>query len=144
MSGLAGAPELIARLKRIAEEAPKEFGDALYQEALGVQKVALTRCPVDDGPLRASIITNKPVYEGRDISVTIQAGGPSAPYALAVHEHLSEHSPASWKAAEASGSGVHWSVAGTGPKFLEGPLLEAKPTLAASLAKRIDLNGMAR
>jgi len=126
MSGLEGAPELIARLKRIAEEAPKEFGAALYQEALAIQKLSMGMTPVDTGALRASHQTEKPAIRGGEVSVAINVGGPSAPYALPVHERLDVHHPVGQA------------------KFLEYAVLASKPDLAQNIAKRIDLARMAR
>lgn len=98
--------------------------------------------PVDLGTLRASG-TVKPVKRsGTNYSVTLYYGGPSAPYALAVHEHPSEHSPPSWR-----GKGVEdilavrtripWSLDGRGPKYLERPLLQAMDGMAERLGARI-------
>jgi hypothetical protein len=143
-------PQLLAKLEKIQHEAPKEMGAAMYQEALVLQKVAQKRCPVAPGgirgvrpgELRASIIVTKPEYaDNGEVSVKIVAGGPSIGYALAVHEHLSEHSPPSWQ--DKGPDQIHWNAAGTGPKFIEGPVLEARPTWLARLAARIDMNRMA-
>ena len=139
---ITGLRELIARLESIAGAAPSEAARALYEEANLVMTVSKERCPVapDGGTLRASGTVDEPVVEGRDISVRLSYGGAASDYALAVHEHPSEHSPHSWKVAEAEGRGIHWNAAGTGPKFLEGPVQEARAHLGERLADRIDLN----
>jgi hypothetical protein len=69
------------------------------------------------------------------IEANLVYGGPAAPYALAVHEHLSKHSPPSWQTAERSGGGVRFNPPGRGPKYLEKPLMEARRTLARDLAR---------
>ena len=77
--------------------------------------------PVDQSTLQGSGHVEAPVVEGNQASVRLAYGGPAADYAEAVHEHLSEHSPHSWKVAEASGRGVHFTQGG--PKYLERPFL---------------------
>jgi hypothetical protein len=122
---LEGVEEMKARLLRLAAEAPKEVGRALYEEAKIEEKESRERTPVLTGALRASHETSKPRID-RDISVTIRVGGPSAPYALPVHENLD----AFHKVGQA--------------KFLESTLLESAPYMAQRIAKRIDLNRAAR
>lgn len=136
---LRGADQFRARLEQLAREMPRQVGRALYEEALAVQRESMRRCPVapDGGALRASHETHQPVITPGEISVSITVGGPSEPYARSVHEHLSEHSPPSWQAAEAAGRPVQWNVGG--PKFLESAVLEAGENLDERLAKRLDL-----
>jgi hypothetical protein len=82
------------------------------------------RCPVDTtddaphpGNLRASIHVEKPVREGRTLTVTF-ATGQQAPYAIYVHENPDAFHPVG-----------EW-------KFMEGPIKEATPYFAARIAKR--------
>jgi hypothetical protein len=140
VSRIKGAGEMRARLKKLATAYPKRVAAALYIEAQIIMTEAKKRCPVapDGGTLRASGFVEKPEYTvGRSWSVTMSFGGAADAYALAVHEHLSEHSPPSWIAAEKSGRGIHWNAAGTGPKFLENPINEASPRLAERIGDRI-------
>jgi hypothetical protein len=130
---MQGADRIRHRLEGLAARIPNEVARALYEEALIEMKESMRRTPVDTGALRASHETLPPVISGRDISVTIQVGGPAVRYAIAVHEHLSEHSPPSWIAA----GDVEFHVGG--PKFLESTILESKPFMAARIAKRIEL-----
>lgn len=123
---LMGADELIRKLQQIAKDAPQEFGRALYQEALVSQKEAMQRCPVDTGALRASHETSQPNISGGEISVSISAGGPSAPYAQAVHYDLQAHHPV--------GEAL----------WLERTIVESIPFLPQRLADRIDLNRLVR
>jgi hypothetical protein len=117
---------LVARLEKLAIEAPKELGAAMYQEGLVIQGVSMSRTPVEFGALRASHATQRPDFSGSDPSVQITVGGPSAPYAVYVHENLAAHH--------------HVGQA----KFLESAIKEAAPTFAASVARRFDLNRAAR
>lgn len=123
---LNGADELRRRLERLAKEAPAEFGRALYQEALIEQKEAMQRCPVATGTLRGSHETSLPDLSGGEISVTISAGGPAAPYAAAVHYNLEAYHPV--------GEAL----------WLERTLIESKPFIGQRVANRIDLNRLVR
>ena len=72
---------------------------------------AKRRTPVGHGTgggiLRASGHVQEPVRNGRNISCTLAFGGAAEKYAVAVHEHLSEHSPLSWIISEVFGDGVN-------------------------------------
>jgi hypothetical protein len=123
---IKGLIEMRAKLRRLAAEFPQEVGRALYQEALIEAKESMRRTPVDTGALRASHETERPKYEGREISVTIKVGGPAAPYALIVHEDLDAYHPVGRS------------------KFLESTIRESKPFLGQRVARRVDLNRLAR
>ncbi len=131
MSGeIKGIEELQHKLSSLGPNAVKQGGAALYQEALLIKIEAVHRCPKDTGNLRDSHDVTKPAIDGEGVSVSIVCGGPAAPYALAVHENLNP--------------GVHWSLDGTGPKWLENTVREASATLAERIVKRIDMNAAAR
>lgn len=91
--------------------------------------------PVDDGPLKSSVKASIPSYNGNFLEVFIHAGDETAPYALAVHEHLSEHSPFSWRRAEEEGRPVTFHPLGRGPKFVQTPLLAMSGTFTADIAE---------
>lgn len=94
---------------------------ALRSEGEAVKTASMENTPVDLGALKGSHVVS--IEEtASTIAVHIGVGGPAAPYAEAVHEHLSEHSPPSWKAAEAAGRPVQFSEGG--PKFLERAMNE--------------------
>lgn len=94
--------------------------------------------PVDLGALRDTGFTMPPKRgPGRLITVELVFGGPSTPYAIAVHEHPSIFDPPSWK-----GNVVNFNVGG--PKYLERPLLDAAPTILRDIAANIDLQSMVR
>lgn len=113
-------------LKNIARNAPGDLAQALFAEAQIERTESMKRTPVEFGPLRASHEVTEPKINGRDISVSIVVGGPSAPYALYVHENLEAHHPIGQA------------------KFLESTILESRPHLTARIARRIDMKRMMR
>lgn len=112
------------RLATLARNVPNEVGRALNAEAHVERAESMRRTPVEFGPLRASHDVPEPKVDGRDISQQILVGGPSAPYALYVHENLE----AFHKVGQA--------------KFLESTILESRPFMAQRVARRIDLQRM--
>lgn len=130
-----GLDGVVGRLKILEEAIPELGPKELYKFANIIMTDAKENyVPVDNGPLRASGMVMEPVIEGRNISVTMGFGGAAEAYALAVHEHLSDYSPPSWKKAEASGRGVHFSPAGHGPKYLERPVIAHANELVETIA----------
>lgn len=112
-----GAKAMVARLEAIARKIPNEAGKRLFQQGLVIEGQAIRLTPVEFGALNSSSETARPVISGGNVSVTISFGGPSAPYAAAVHENLS----ARHRVGQA--------------KYLEQPVLEAMPTLAGKLGR---------
>jgi Bacteriophage HK97-gp10, putative tail-component len=119
---LDGAAAMREKLSRLAQKFPDEVSRALYQEV----EVEVTECkrrtPVDTGNLRASIHQEGPERKGLRVVTAIVCGGPSAPYAVYVHEDLE----AFHRVGQA--------------KFIESVLLESRQYLAERIARRIDLN----
>jgi hypothetical protein len=117
-----GTGAMLAKLRKLRDLSPYEFGRAMRQET----EVEATNCkretPVETGALRGSIHAEGPFLDGRKITTAVVAGGPAAPYALIVHEDLEAYH----KNGEA--------------KFIERPLQESAPHMAERVAKRIDLN----
>lgn len=113
-------------LANIARNAPGDLSKALLEEAHVERAESMRRTPVEFGPLRASHEVLKPKVNGRDISVSIVVGGPSAPYAWYVHENLE----AFHKVGQA--------------KFLESTVLESRDHFPARVARRIDMRRMTR
>lgn len=114
-----------AKLSRLAKRFPDEVGRALFIETEIESKEVKRRTPVDKGPLRASVHVEGPNRSGsgyRTIGTAIVAGGPSAPYAVYVHENL--------EAYHAVGQA----------KFIESVIMEVRPHMAARVARRIELN----
>lgn len=111
---------------------------ALYEEGLAIMADSQSNyVPVDEGVLRASGHVTPPQTMGDETTVTLSFGGAAAPYAIAVHEHLGEHSPRSWRVAEAAGRPVQFHPSDRGPKYLERPLLKAQEGFVSRLAERI-------
>lgn len=142
MRGLRGGTAMANKLRDIAKRFPDRVASAIYMEANSIMSKSKRLCPVapDGGTLRASGTVHKPERKGRQISVLMSYGGAAQDYAIAVHEHLSEHSPPSWIIAEETGRGINWNADGTGPKFLEIPINEAMPGMLQRLAARIHLD----
>jgi len=142
---LTGQAEMMAKLRRIAAEMPNKVGAALYMEAnLIMTRAKREFVPVNLGILLGTGDVDRYVEEPGGIYVLLHFGGPSAPYALAVHEHPSAFSPPSWEGKPIEGihsvrTGEPWSLDGRGPKFLERPLMEAAEGLAGRLAKALHL-----
>jgi len=134
---LKGVSQMQSRVNAIARRHPDRVAAALYRQG----EFIMTRSkdefvPVDLGTLRGTGHVVPPERDGRLVRVILAYGGPAAPYALAIHEHLSSHSPPSWRHGT-----VHFSPSGTGPKYLERPLMEWLATGAEALAKDIGLEG---
>jgi hypothetical protein len=118
MIELTGEEKMRARLLAYANKIPEICEAALYEEAHIEMTESMKRTPVDKGPLRASH-TVETKRRGSDISATIGVGGPSAPYAVYVHED----EDAFHKVGQA--------------KFLESTILESRPYMALRIATRI-------
>lgn len=133
---LRGAKEMQRKMESLAKRFPDRIKNALQIEA---EKIA-TRSknefvPVDLGTLRSSIHVEEPIRKGKDIEVTIAAGGAAAPYALTVHEYPSDYDPPSWKGGE-----VEFSPPGRGPKYIERPLKQAIKGMSNRIAESLDLD----
>ena len=109
---------------------------ALTTEAKTVMRKANSLTPKKEGDLRASAETDRARREGRMLLVTMGFGrsGPSAAYALAIHEHPSQHSPPSW-----GSKPIKFTTRGTGHKYLERPLRESEAGMNDRIAARIRL-----
>ena len=128
-----GVDELQAKLLQAHAKALMALGGAIQLEG----ETIMTRSkrefvPVDLGTLRGSGHVTQPEYSGHKAEVTLGYGGPAAAYALAVHEHPSVHSPPTWQ-----GKDINWNVAGSGPKYLEKPMLESRKGQGQRIARRI-------
>jgi hypothetical protein len=108
------------QLEELLRKKLEESKKALYIEALKIMAVSIMRTPVDTGALRASHSVSRPETNGDDTSVTISVGGPSAPYAIYVHENLEAHHPVGQA------------------KFLESAILEARGEIGQNIIMRIN------
>lgn len=132
---LKGTRSVQKKLNRLAAQFEDRLPIALQTEAELIMTTSKRdHVPVDLGTLRATGHVEKVRRVGKTLSVRLVYGGPSAPYALAVHEHLSSHSPPTWR-----GITVSFGPGDRGPKYLERPLVDAAPGMAARLAARMKL-----
>jgi hypothetical protein len=89
-----GATRLANKIQAAAQAGPQAVGMALYQEAEAIMTASKeTYVPVDTGALRASGRVEPPIALGAVLAVTMGFGGPSAPYAVIVHEDLTKRHP---------------------------------------------------
>jgi hypothetical protein len=137
---LKGTKTMAAKLRAMAENQHKRGSTSLFRRAQAILKRSREEfVPVDEGDLRDSGYVK--LFRDTRERTTIQIGF-SALHAVPVHEHLSEHSPYSWRTAEARGSPVRFHPDGRGPKFLEIPFLEAQATLKRDLAQDLQLKDL--
>lgn len=142
-----GFRKVAAELRRLAKDVPRQVEQALRIEAeLIMTEAKEFYVPVDLGTLRSSGVVEPVQRRGDKITVELVFGSAAAPYALAVHEHPSQHSPPSWtgKAVEDISSvsdRVDWSLGERqrGPKYLERPLRFAADGMAERIARRVQL-----
>ena len=132
---VTGTDEMDAAIAALGEKWLEAAAEVLRAEAEAIMTDSKTNyVPVDRGGagLQGTGHVER-VERTRDgLSVRMAYGGPAARYAQAIHEHLSEYSPPSWKKAEASGHGVHFRHGG--PKYLERPILKALGGMADRIA----------
>ena len=127
---IKGDKQLQRNLTKLAIKTPIGVGAALFQEGQTIMAASKESfVPVDLGALRASGDVAKPEIKATGASVTLFYGGDASAYALAIHEHPSAASPPSWS------GGVKFKRGG--PKYLEKPIRNAIPGMAARLAVKI-------
>lgn len=93
---IKGMDELRRKLAEAGERAMPLLTKAMRSAAEQVATDARKRVPVDTGTLMRSIKAQPMERHGSQIVATVGAGGPSIPYAIAVHEYP-EHAPRSWQ-----------------------------------------------
>ena len=114
-----GEKQIKAKMAAVANRVHTAVGVALYNEGLIEMAESMARTPVKTGALRGSHITRHPEYRGQDVSVTIEVGGPAAPYAVVVHEDLEAFHP-------------------TGQaKYLESTIMQSAPFMLDRISKRL-------
>ena len=111
--------ELLRKINRLNSQITQSARRGLREAAEEVMAKSKEFVPVDTGALRESGHVSRVKTEGNLLSVEMAYGNSSTRYARRVHEWL--------------GSNVHWSVDGTGPKYLERPYLEMLPEIPAKL-----------
>jgi len=137
---ITGHKELAGNLRYFGQELSRRNIRGILARAEYVLEQAQERfIPEDLGNLSDS---GRIVVSPKGWSVSVVFGGPGIPQAVAIHEHLSEHSPYSWRVAEAKGAGVQWTKPGTGPKYVERPLLEEARDLARNMNEELDIESI--
>ncbi|MBC7340892.1 MAG: HK97 gp10 family phage protein [Clostridia bacterium] len=162
-----GTRELRRALEKLGKRTLVEAGKALYAEAELIMTESKKQCPVDTGTLKSTGYVEQPKYSGGQVTVQMGYGGPAAPYAVIVHEGYGPHAitaknakvlaaPANkWKGGPVNeyeskqlpkyskdgnyvilGKTVH-HPGFAGKKYLENPVNEAAPQLAARLTRRL-------
>lgn len=112
--------ELLDRALKVAgRDARRHMGFALFAEGNRIMEDSKQVVPVDTGTLRNSGTVMPPQVSGGGVSVELGYGGLARDYALVIHE-----APREW----------NWSKPGTGPKYLERPVLAAARGLPRRLA----------
>lgn len=126
------ASAVLASLSKLGTSIPREAAGALSEVAEEIMTESQDLVPVDLGALKNSKFVQSPERASDGLSVTMGYGGEAAAYAEAVHEHPSATSPQSWLK-----GAVHFQTPGTGPKFLERPVVAAQRTFASDIAARL-------
>lgn len=112
------------RLQRKFKERPKEVlklaAQSINVEAEAIMAEAKEITPVDLGALRASGLVMPVQFMPTKIRVAMGFGGPSAPYAIYVHEDLTANHPVGQA------------------KFLEQPFRDRLPGMSKRIAERIE------
>lgn len=121
---VTGMDALMRRLQSLAHRAPQRLGAAMRAEAEIEMTEAKKRTPVKTGALRGSGHVTGPEIQGNEITVLYQFGGPSAPYAVEIHENLEMFHP-------------HGQA-----KFLESVILESAPYMAERIAQRVRVSDL--
>jgi hypothetical protein len=124
---LKGLQAFKRKIKNIARIAPREFGNALWDELDEVEKPeSMKRTPVDTGDLKESHETYGPFIRKDRVWAEIRVGGGKVDYAIVVHENTE----AFHRVGQA--------------KFLESTLLEAAPFILRRVKERMDLEKIAK
>jgi hypothetical protein len=130
---ISGLPKVKRALKALGKKGPKAMAGALFREGEGIMGDSKEKfVPVDKGNLKSSGHVAKPKISAQGASVELGYGGPSAPYALAVHEN-----PRAGKTGGVSPSGAQyttWAQTG-GWKYLETPFKQHLKGMDDRLAK---------
>lgn len=113
---------LSPNLRRVADRYPDVVGKGLMVETEIETTEVRRRTPIDLGPLVASVHAEGPFREARRIWSAIVAGGPTAAYAIIVHEDPDAFHPVG-----------QW-------KYIESVIMEARAYILSRVARRIQLS----
>lgn len=120
---LKGITEVLSNLRKLHDYSPKEIGRSLMEETQVEVKECQRRSPVLSGTMRDEIHAEGPKMDGKEITAIITTGQKSIDYALQQHEDT--------ELIHAVGEA----------KFIEGPIMESAPHMAARVAHRLDFSG---
>lgn len=87
------ASDLQKKIEGLIFTVPKEVRQFLRKEGEITKADSMKNTPIEYGALRGSHEVIGPESDGRDIEVQVTVGGPSADYAVYVHENLEAHHP---------------------------------------------------
>lgn len=87
----SASSEFIKNLKFWRSTFVRDVANAQYVETELLSTQVKYRTPVDTGTLRSTVHAEGPFFRGNSIETRIVAGGPSAAYALFVHEMVWLH-----------------------------------------------------
>lgn len=134
---VSGSKQLLGRMESLRRRGERSTFEAMEDFAYKILDRAKNEfVPQDSTDLLESGGVEMEKGTGFNCTATIYFGrtGDAAAYALAVHEHLSEHSPPSWVTETGEDKGINWTIPGTGPKYLETPFREEATRLPAVMA----------
>lgn len=117
------ASDLKKKIESLIFTVPKEVRTFMRKEGEITKADSMQHTPLEYGALRASHEVIGPTSDGKDIEVEVTVGGPSADYAVYVHENLE----ANHSIGEA--------------KFLENAVARRQQGLLSRLASALGLNG---
>lgn len=120
---IEGVSELQEKLRQFGGIVAQSVGKGMYREGEAIMAKSKPITPIEFGPLRASGHVELPVITQDGASVELGYGGPSAPYAVYVHERTDLHHRPPTQA-----------------KFLEQPLKEAAEGMGERLAEFVSLD----
>ena len=123
---LVGEERMQAKLRKLATKFPDKIRGVLRFHAELIMTDSKNHfVPVDLGALKSSGFVDQPTRgSGREISIDLFYGGPSAPYAIVQHEDLSLN--------HTTGSA----------EYLKRPLEAAIPNLARNMARDLNIEPM--
>ena len=115
---LKGSDRLLKTLAEFGLQYRAAAGDSLHEEGKLELAEAQNRTPFLTGNLHDSAYIKGPVVNEQGVSVTLGFGGPTAPYAVYVHEVLKPHEIGR-------------------AKFLESTVLESAKYMTTRVANRL-------
>lgn len=130
---VSGAEQIKANLAKYGADVRKALGAAIYTEANNIMAASKRRVPVDTGTLKASGYVTRPQKVGDQILVELGYGGAASKYALYVHEIPSPEEGAPHPEQWTPGKRTARHDPPTTWKYLERPVNERAPQIAANV-----------